>query len=145
MSNPVQARAIVYAAALFVVGGVCGVMMAPRLFPPPAPVTSQPLKLGRTNEIAQKIQAKLAQRLTLTPDQIAKAAPFIEAASQKLEAAHHNCLDQIEQAVRELHQELRPLLTEPQITELKAMEKERADAMAQNYNYHPAATNGTGN
>jgi hypothetical protein len=144
VNNPNRAKAIVYAAALFVVGGVCGVEVAPRLFPPPAPVVSQPLKLGRTNEIAQKIQAKLQQRLNLTTDQLAKAAPLIETASQKLEEAHLDCLNQIEAVVAELHKQLKPLLTEQQLSALKILEKERADTMAQNYNYPPAVTNLTG-
>ncbi len=141
MSNPAQVKAIVYAAALFVVGGVCGVMLAPRLFPPPPP--DQPLKVGRTNEIAQRIQTKLEPRLNLTPDQMAKAGPLISATSLKLEEAHLHCLDQIEQAIHDLHQSLRPMLTEQQSSILKDLDQERAVSMKQKYNYPPAATNQT--
>ena len=139
MSNPVQAKAIIYTVALFFIGGVCGVMVAPRLFPPPPP--DQPLKVGRTNEITKKIELKLETRLNLTADQMAKAGPLIGATSEKLEEAHLHCLDQVEQAIRGLHESLRPMLTEQQISTLKVMDDERAADMKQKYNYPSTATN----
>src|SRR5579863_1800169 len=136
-----RTKALFYMLVLFVAGGICGAMVMRHFFPPPQPQT---LQLGRTNEIAGKIRTKLHDRLQLNADQMAKAEPLVQTASQKLEDAHLNCLIQIEAAIAQLHHDLRLSLTDAQISELAVMEKERADSLLQKYNFCPTMTNATG-
>lgn len=130
MSNPTGLKAFVYTVALFLAGGVCGVMVAPRIFPP-----AQNLKVGRIDEIAAKIQTKLENGLRLTPDEVTKALPLIRDTSQKLEDAHFKCLTQIELDIRQLHQDLRPILTADQISALQDLDTQREKTMKQKYNF----------
>jgi hypothetical protein len=137
MTRPTAWKVLLYTVALFLAGAVCGAMLISRR----APVADQPLKLGRTAEIADKIRAKLDSRLQLTPAQQAKFEPLILKTSADLESIHKDCLDRISAALEELHAEIRPDLTPEQKQSLTALESERGEALLQKYNYCPGTTN----
>jgi hypothetical protein len=139
MTRPAAWKVFLYTAALFIAGAVCGAMLISHR----APVAEQPLKLGRTAEIADKIRTKLNARLQLTPAQQAKFEPLILKTSADLESIHKDCLDRITAALNLLHAEMAPDLTPGQQQSVKALEAERRDLMLQKYNYCPGATNST--
>jgi hypothetical protein len=137
MTRPAAWKVLLYTAALFIAGAVCGSIFTSRRMP----VVDQPLKLGRTNVIAERIRTKLDSRLQLTPAQQEKFEPLFVKTSAELEAIHKDCLDQISAALDRLHTEMRPDLTPAQLDLLTALEGERREQMLQKYNYCPGATN----
>ncbi|HXC99344.1 MAG TPA: hypothetical protein VN048_08375 [Verrucomicrobiae bacterium] len=137
MTRPAAWKVLLYTCALFLAGAVCGAMLISRR----APVADQPLKLGRTNEIANNIRTKLNSRLQLTPAQQQKFEPLFVKTSVELESIHKDCLDRITAALSQLHAEMAPDLTPEQLQLVKALEAERCDLMLQKYNYCPGATN----
>jgi hypothetical protein len=137
MTRPAAWKVLLYTAALFIAGAVCGAMFMSRR----APVADQPLKLGRTAEIANNIRTKLDSRLQLTPGQQQKFDPLFVKTSAELESIHKDCLDRITAALNQLHAEMGPDLTPEQQQAVKALEAERRDLMLQKYNYCPGATN----
>ncbi len=136
MIKPAAGKALLYASALFVAGAVCGALALYRLAPAP-----QPLKLGRTGEIAAKLRMKLDSRLQLTPEQQQKFEPLILKTSADLESIHKDCLDRILIALDLLHSQISPDLTPDQKQLLTALETERRETMLQKYNYRAAETN----
>jgi hypothetical protein len=137
MTRPAAWKIFLYTAALFIAGGVCGAMLMSRFTPP----AGQPLKLGRTDEIAAKIRVKLTARLALTPAQQQQFEPLFVKTGAELESIHKDCLDRIAASLNHLHDEMRPGLTADQLQSLTALETERSQVMGQKYNYCPAATN----
>lgn len=137
MTRPAAWKVLLYTVALFIAGAVCGAMLIPR----PTPVVDQPLKLGRTTEIADKIRAKLNARLQLTPTQQEKFEPLFVKTSAELESIHKDCLERITAALEQLHTEMRPDLTPVQQESLTALEAERREQMLQKYNYCAGTTN----
>jgi hypothetical protein len=137
MTRPAAWKVFLYTAALFLAGAVCGAMFMSRT----APVADQPLKLGRTAVIAERIRTKLDSRLQLTPAQQEKFEPLFVKTSAELESIHKDCLDRISAALDQLHIEMRPDLTPPQLDLLTALEAERREQLLQKYNYCANATN----
>ena len=138
MTGPARGKAVAYAAALFLAGGICGAMVMARIS-----TAGQSLKLGRTNEIAAKIRMKLATGLGLTPEQLEKFQPLIVKAAGELESSHLGCLDRISLALDNLHNQIAPELTPEQKQKMESLEKERAAQMLQKYNYQMGITNRT--
>jgi Spy/CpxP family protein refolding chaperone len=139
MIRPAVWKMLLYSAALFIAGAVCGAMLMSRL----APAEQQPLKLGRTGEIAAKLRTRLDTKLQLTAAQQQQFDPLIEKTSGQLESIHKDCLDRISAALDELHVQMGPGLTPEQHQLLTGLEAERRQALWQNYNYPPATTNST--
>jgi Spy/CpxP family protein refolding chaperone len=139
MTRPAAWKVLLYTVALFIAGAVCGAMVMSRR----TPAADQPLKLGRTGEIADRIRTKLDARLQLTPDQQQKFDPLFVKTSTELEAIHKDCLDRITAALDQLHVEMGPGLTPEQLQSVKALEAERREQMLEkyNYNYCAATTN----
>jgi hypothetical protein len=137
MTRPAAWKVLLYTVALFIAGAVCGSIFTSRRMP----VADQPLKLGRTNVIAERIRTKLDSRLQLTPAQQEKFEPLFVKTSVELESIHKDCLDRISAALDRLHTEMRPDLTPAQLDSLTALEAERREQMLQKYNYCPGATN----
>ncbi len=137
MTRPTAWKMFLYCAALFIAGGVCGAMLMSRM----TPAEQQPLKLGRTGEIAAKMRTRLDSRLQLTPAQQQQFDPLIVKASEQLECIHKDCLDRIAAALDELHAQMGPGLTPEQHQLLTGLEAERRQALWQKYNYPSATTN----
>lgn len=135
MTRPATGKVLLYAAALFIAGGVVGAMLMSHFAP-----VQQPLKLGRTGEIAAKIQTRLLSRLQLTPDQINKFEPFITNTSMELESIHKDCLDRIAASLDRLHAQIRPDLTPAQKEMLNQLEAERRDLLWQRFSYSTTNT-----
>jgi uncharacterized membrane protein len=130
MTGPSRGKAIAYALALFLAGGICGAMVMARIS-----TAAQSLKLGRTDEIAVKIREKLTTGLGLTPAQQDEFKPLINQAAGELEASHRDCLDRITTALILLHTKIAPKLNPDQKAKLAALENQRAGEMQQKYNY----------
>jgi hypothetical protein len=130
MTRPAAWKVLLYTAALFIAGAVCGAMVMSHLTP-----VTQPLKLGRTSEIAAKLRARLDARIQLTPAQQEKFEPLILKTSADLESIHKDCLDRISAALDQLHVDMRPDLTPDQQQLLTGLETERRQLMLQKYNY----------
>jgi hypothetical protein len=140
MTRPAAWKMFLYSAALFIAGGVCGAILMSRLAPAQE---QQPLKLGRTNEIAAKIRTRLDSRLLLTPAQQQQFDPLFVKTSEQLECIHKDCLDRISASLDDLHAQMSPGLTPEQRQLLTGLEAERRQALWQKYNYPPATTNST--
>ena len=140
MISSVKRNTIGYTIVLFVAGAICGAAVMARMAPQPQ---SEPLKLGRVDEIVGKIQTKLSDKLKLTPAQLEKADPAIKRTSEKLESIHHDCLAMIAAALTDLHTQITPDLTPEQMELLKALDAERAESMWQKYHFRADTTNAT--
>jgi hypothetical protein len=136
MTQPATSKVLLYTAALFIAGAICGAATMYHLTP-----AAQPLKLGRINEIAAKLRTRLDSRLQLTPEQQQKFEPLIMQTSSNLEAIHKDCLDRITAALDQLHCQMSPDLTPDQKLLLTGLETERRATMLQKYNYCAAETN----
>jgi Spy/CpxP family protein refolding chaperone len=121
-----------YAVVLFLLGGVCGAVLAPKLLP-----AQQTLKLGREKEIFAMMRDRLTAKLSLTADQEQKIEPMIQQASESLEASHRGCLKSVLEALDKMHLQIQPLLTPGQVAKLKELEAERSKSWLAKYNYAP--------
>jgi len=137
MTRPAAWKMLLYSAALFIAGAVCGAMLMSRM----APAEQQPLKLGRTSEIAAKIRARLDSRLQLTAAQQQQFEPLIAKTSEQLECIHKDCLDRISAVLNDFHAQMKPGLTPEQQQLLAGLEAEHRQALWQKYNYPSTATN----
>ncbi len=123
-------KVIGYAIVLFLLGGVCGAVVAPKFLP-----VQQTLKLGREEEITTMMRAKLKTRLNLTDEQTQKIEPFVKQASASLEASHRACLKSVLEALDKMHGDIQSFLEPGQLAKLKGLETERADSWRAKYNY----------
>ena len=133
MTGPNRGKALAYTMALFIAGGICGAMVMVRFFP-----VTQPLKLGRTEEITTNIREKMKTRLGLAPEQLEKFQPLISKTAVELESSHRDCLERISVALDSLHAQITPELNAEQKQKMTALETERRDLMLQKYNFQPA-------
>lgn len=131
MNDTARWKIIGYAAVLFLLGGVCGAVVAPKLLPP----AQQTLKLGREQEIASLMRAKLKAKLNLDADQEQKIEPFIKAASESLETSHATCLKSVLAAINKMHVDIGSILRPDQIAKLKELDAERVESWRTKYNY----------
>lgn len=136
MTEPMRWRMFGYMAALFVAGAITGAAVMSRTV-----VNSQSLKVGRTDEILTLIKMHLHD-LDLTPQQREKFDPLIHKTAQEFEASHLDCLNRINLAIQNLHQQMLPELTPEQREKLKQLEAQHRDKMRKKYNYPPEGTNG---
>ena len=130
MSNTGCWKVIGYAVVLFLLGGVCGAVVAPKFMP-----VQQTLKLGREEEITALIRAKFKAKLNLTDEQSQKIEPLIKQASASLEASHRACLKSVLAALEKMQGDIQPLLQPDQLAKLKELEAERVDSWRAKYNY----------
>jgi Spy/CpxP family protein refolding chaperone len=131
-------KAIFYALALLVFGGVIGVMIRSATSTNP-----QTLRIGRTDEIATVIRDRLNAKLDLTADQKQRIEPMIKKAAEEMEASHLDSLKRANKAVDDLHAQIRPELIPEQRQKLLESEAERSERMWEKYHYRPtvAVTN----
>jgi Spy/CpxP family protein refolding chaperone len=129
-------KAIFYAGALLVFGGIIGAMVKSA-----TSVNLQTLRLGRVDEIATVIRDRLNAKLELTPEQKQRLEPMIKKTAEEMEASHMQSLVRVNKALDILHDEIRPELIPEQQQKLGELEAERADRMWEKYHYRPAVTN----
>jgi hypothetical protein len=134
--NPNRWRAIVYAAALVLFGGIIGAMLMSRV-----DAKAQTLRLGRSAEIADRIRERLNEKLELTPEQKMRMEPMIKTTAEELEAAHTECLKQVSKSLESLHARIRPELIPEQQQKLVELESERGERMLEKYNFRLTTTN----
>lgn len=135
MNNSNRAKAIVYAVALLVFGGIIGFMIKAALSPTP-----QSLRVGRVDQIADVIRQHLDEKLDLTRAQKERIEPMVKKAAAEMEASHLECLKRINKAIDDLHAQIKPELVGEQLEKLPELDAERATRMSQKYNFQ-AATN----
>lgn len=130
MNNSNRLKAIIYAVALLVFGGVIGYMLKTSTSPAP-----QSLMVGRVDQIVSNITVHLDAKLTLTSDQKQKFQPMIRKAAEEMEAAHLDCLKRVNKAADDLHAQIKPELDKEQVAKLPELEAERAKRMLEKYNF----------
>jgi hypothetical protein len=135
-----RVKAICYALALLVLGGVIGAMIKSAMS-----ATPQSLLLGREDEIEATIFNHLDAKLALTPQQKQRIEPLVKKTAQELEASHFDCLKRVNEALDKLHAEIKPELIPEQQEKMRELESERAEKMWDKYRYKPAATNAAAN
>lgn len=136
MNKANRFKAIFYAGALLVFGGIIGAMVKSA-----TSVNLQTLRLGRVDEIATVIRDRLNAKLELTPEQKQRLEPMIKKTAEEMEASHMQSLVRVNKALDILHDEIRPELIPEQQQKLGELEAERADRMWEKYHYRPAVTN----
>ena len=135
MNNPNRAKAIAYAVALLVFGGIIGFMIKASVSPTP-----QSLTVGRVDQIADVILQHLDEKLDLTSAQKQRIEPLIKKAAEEMEASHLDCLKRINQTIDDLHAQIKPELDKEQLEKLPELDAERTNRMWQKYHFQ-AATN----
>jgi hypothetical protein len=138
VNNPNRFKAIFYALALLVFGGVIGAVIKAATSPTP-----QSLRLGRVDEIVKVIVDRMDAKLELTPEQKQRIAPLVRKTAEEMEASHFDCLKRVNLALDKLHEEIRPELIPEQQEKMRELEAERSDRMWEKYRYKPGATNTT--
>jgi Na+/phosphate symporter len=131
-----RVKAIFYAVALLVFGGIIGAMIKSA-----TSTTPQVLRVGRVDEIEAVILQRLDAKLALTPEQKQRIQPLIKKAAEEMEASHLDCLKRVNKAVDTLHEEIKPELIPEQAQKLGELESERAARMREKYNYPQSASN----
>jgi Na+/phosphate symporter len=131
-----RVKAISYALALLIFGGIIGAMMKSAM-----PATPQTLRVGRADEIEAVILERLDSKLALTPEQKQRMKPLIKKAAEEMEASHLDCLKRVNKAVDTLHDEIKPELLPEQVQKLGELEADRAARMKEKYNYPQSASN----
>jgi hypothetical protein len=131
-----RVKAIFYALALLIFGGVIGAVVRGSM-----PATPQALRLGRVDEIEAVILERLDSKLALTPEQKQRLQPLIKKAAEEMEASHLDCLKRVNKAVDTLHGEIKPELIPEQVEKLGELEADRATRMKEKYNYPQSASN----
>jgi Spy/CpxP family protein refolding chaperone len=135
MTQSMRWRMLGYMIALFIAGAITGAAVISR-----SSVSSQTLKIGRTEEIASLIRQRM-DPLNLTGEQDQKISPLIRTASEELEASHLLCLQQCSSIIDKLHAQMAPILTPDQQEKLKKLEADRREIMQKKYNFSNASTN----
>jgi len=125
-------KAVFYALALLIFGGIIGAMVKSATATNP-----QTLRLGRVDEIEAVIRDHLNAKLDLTPEQKQRIEPMVKKAAEEMEASHLDCLKRVNQAVDKLHAEIKPELVKEQQDKLVDLDAERALRMKEKYNYQP--------
>jgi Spy/CpxP family protein refolding chaperone len=114
-------------------GSLLTVGLGPRFFPPP-PVGIPGMK--------QHWMTHLTKRLDLTADQQAKIEPIVANAVDKLQALHHDEMDQAAQIMESVNKQITPLLTPDQKTKLQRLESEHQENEGHPHLHpHPGASN----
>lgn len=130
MKNANRFKAIAYAVALLVFGGVIGAMIKSA-----TSVAPQPLRLGRVDEIVTVIRDRLNAKLDLTAEQKARIEPMIKKAAEEMEASHLACLERVNKAADDLHARIKPELIPDQQAKLLELESERRQRMWDKYRF----------
>jgi hypothetical protein len=125
-----RAKAIVYAVALLVFGGIIGFVIKASVSPTP-----QSLRVGRVDQIEVFIRQRLDEKLDLTPQQKQRMEPYIRKAAEEMEAAHLDCLKRVNKAADDLHAQIKPELVGEQVEKLPELDAERLKRMQEKYNY----------
>ncbi|MDB6064457.1 MAG: hypothetical protein JWR26_665 [Pedosphaera sp.] len=138
MTKPMRWKMILYTAALFFAGVICGATVMSRMSANP-----QTLRLDRAPQIAAKIEEKLRTKLALNPQQLEKITPMIQKTSEELEASHRDDLKRISAAIDVLHAGIEPELNPEQKQKLLELEAERRETVWQKFHYRADSTNST--
>lgn len=138
MTKPTRWKMVLYTAALFFAGAICGAMVMSRMSANP-----QTLRLDRANEIAGKIKERLRTKLDLNPQQLEKITPLIQKTSEEMEASHRDDLKRVSAAVDALHAGIEPELSPEQKQKLLELEVERRESVWQKFHYRVEPSNPT--
>ena len=119
-----KGRLLTYLAVIFVAGGVTGsvVMKSLNRRPPPGPPHT-------AEHIVGVIRKTLQEKLDLTPAQLEKITPRIQAAALEIKIAHGDSARRIGTISRELHAQIAPELTPEQREKLAQFDREREESV----------------
>jgi Spy/CpxP family protein refolding chaperone len=113
-----------YLLLIFLLGAVAGGTVGVRYGHPghrPPPPHHDP------DEMAKHIWNRMAERLSLTPDQVKTIEPIFRAGFQEIRAIQEKTLGQVDEAVKRNHQDIAKLLTAEQKEILQQMDREREE------------------
>jgi len=128
--NPLtRNKIILYLAAIFLVGGITGVVVGwtgakQRMIGPPSP-----------KKICDHFRHSLQSELELTPAQLRQLDPLLEKRAQEMEAIHSRTIQQFEELIRASNEEIATTLglTPAQRAKLEEMEKKRQEFMRKRF------------
>ncbi len=109
--------------AIFLAGGVTGWLLHP------APRFPHPPRGSR--ELATHLNRRFERELAPTSEQVQAMAPFIEKAANELDRVRGENDNLIRTVMRDLHAQIRPILTPEQIRKLEEMVQRRRDRKGQ--------------
>ncbi len=104
-------------ALIFVLGTVTGVSLTIGLRPYFAPPMGMP-------QMKSQLEAKLTQRLGLTPDQQARIDPILTDQQKQIQGVRREEFGRIAKIVEDSNKQILPILTAGQQTEFQRIEKE---------------------
>ena len=104
--------------AIFVAGGVTGWLSRPpgRMHGPP-----------RGNDLAAHLRSRLTHELALTPQQVEKINPIVEASATELDKSWRESAERATKIIDEMHAKLAAILTPEQQQKLAALREKRRD------------------
>lgn len=121
-----------YVALIFAAGAGSGAAIAWRIG------RKTPIPPTPTPQIAERLKARLQDRLELKPDQMEKIGPMIDEAMRRLEGIRRETATQIFANVSNMHEQVVQVLTPEQRVKFEALEQERHQYLRTKYG---AATN----
>ena len=131
-------KTIGYAAAIFVAGGISGGALGlyearSHLYEPP-----------REQELAIRMRTRLQTKLGLTPDQVAKVNPIVDAAAASLRSIRMDTVQRVNKVFEDSYAQISAILTPDQRAQLEQMQKERRDMMQLHWqdHHHPGEGHG---
>lgn len=113
--------AVLALVAIFLAGGVTGWLVRPAGRSHGAP---------RGDDLAAHLRTRLTRELSLTPQQVEKAAPIIAETAADLDKMRRESEERVGKAMDDMHTKLSVLLTPEQIEKLAAL-REKRKAMRQ--------------
>lgn len=119
MRGLTKSRVILYVVGVFVLGALAGGFAGysagkDRSYHPP-----------KTEEMTDRIQRKLTERLKLGPDQIAAIRPFIKKECDTIGQMQKDCSKHVNEFINASRTNIIPILTSEQRLALDAMDLER--------------------
>ncbi|MBA3960606.1 MAG: hypothetical protein H0X40_01725 [Chthoniobacterales bacterium] len=122
MSKSKVVRVVLYAALIFLAGGVAGAFVAPmigRTF----------MRPPRPRELSQHMMERLQTGLNLTADQAAKIQPLVEKVGAEIESIRHETVKHVHERVAETNAQIAQILTPEQRVKFARMEAEHRKRM----------------
>jgi len=104
--------------AIFVAGGVTGWLSRPpgRMHGPP-----------HGNDLAAHLRTRLTRELSLTPQQVEKINPIVEASATELDKSRRESEERATKIIDDMHAKLATILTPEQQQKLAALREKRRD------------------
>jgi Spy/CpxP family protein refolding chaperone len=125
--NPLtRQKVILYLAAIFVVGGLTGGVLAWGLGQD-RKQDRRPPKSQTMRDVCDHMKKRLQTKLGLTEAQMAKIEPILEETGREMQAIHKRTIGEIEELIAKQNAEIAKELTPEQRQKLEEMNRERRE------------------